>query len=416
MKTILSLLTNTYRIILLLYPRQFRAEFGEEMQVVFSHRIGVAAQQGIFPLLDRLWLETYTLPTGLAAAYSKPRPQVILISLTLGLIPAVLFSLIFIVWIGIEFVGFLIIIFPIAIAFSYGLVLMVWKISPKLKLLVGVLLLAGLLYPSHALIGIPTGHGNFLMTFLWWTLVAIPPLAVIAAAMLLFSFLELRAGHKREGMDGTTETEHQRTHVSRIITASLIVAVVLLCATIYNLYWLTIWDNTYDPLGYLWILLPVTAGIAVSIMLAIALNGKTRLIGIAYGLIVPGLIFAVSQSAQQIDFRQLTNQRAGRVVQAVELYYQHNGRYPEQLKDLVPRYTLTLREPVMIYGQDWCYLSGEDYYQLGYVRKDHWSVPILRVVTYASQGQPDRTKILCADEVAEFISRYPYYYLKSIGY
>ena len=415
MKIILWLVTNTYRLILFLYPRQFRAEFMEEMQTVFSQRLNEAALRGFFPLLGHLWYETYTLPAGLAAAYHKPQQQIVLVSFILGLIPAVLFCLIFMVWMGIEAIGFFIILFPIAIAFSYGLVLIAWKISPKFKLLVGVIILAGLLYPSHALMGIPIGYSSFSGTFLWWALVALPPLAVIAAAMLLFSFLELRAGYKREGIDGITESEHQRTHTIRIITASLIVAIILLCATIYNLYWLTIWDKTYDPLGYLWILLPVTAGIAVSIMLATALHGKTRLIGIAYGLVVPGLIIAVSQFAQQIDFRQLTEQRAERVVQAVELYYQRNGRYPRQLKDLVPRYTLTLREPVILYGQDWCYLSGEDYYQLGYVSKEHWSSPILDVVTYKSQGKPDPTTKLCADEVAEF-RRYPYYYLKSGGY
>jgi hypothetical protein len=71
---------------------------------------------------------------------------------------------------------------------------------------------------------------------------------------------------------------------------------------------------------------------------------------------------------------------------------------------------LTLREPVIIYGQDWCYHSGDNFYQLGYVSKEHWYSPILEVVTYKSQGEPVGEFSLCADQIANLKRSKPNFY------
>jgi hypothetical protein len=77
------------------------------------------------------------------------------------------------------------------------------------------------------------------------------------------------------------------------------------------------------------------------------------------------LIVAVSARAQRVDHHQLTGERAGRTSQAIETYYARKGSYPQDLWQLTPWYVLSLPGLVIIYGQDWCYDGGDDYYRLG---------------------------------------------------
>lgn len=411
MKLFISILTRLYALTLLFYPRQFRAEFGEEMQPVFSQRLQEAARGGFFPLLGRLRLETYTFPSGLLAAYQDARPLNLLLLLVLGLIPVTIFSFIFILWVGSDSIFILGILLLFGIPLTYGLVLFAWKTGPKLKLLAGIIILVGLLYPSHALMDIDIGYVDFPFNFLWWGLFAMLPVSVIMAALLLYASLEeisaryaLRSGANLLSRPFLIGNPH------RIRSICLILATLILGKMLYNLYHLTLWDNTYDPLGYVWVMFPVAAGIAAGLMLSIGLPGKAKFISVAYALIIPGTLILVSTIAQQVDFRQLTQQRAERLVLALESYYQHNARYPERLQELTPRYVLTLGEPVVIYGQEWCYHSGDNFYQLGYVSKEHWSSPILEVVVYKSQGNPVEEFSLCADQIANLKRSKPNFY------
>ena len=82
-------------------------------------------------------------------------------------------------------------------------------------------------------------------------------------------------------------------------------------------------------------------------------------------------MIAVSARAQSVDFRQLTEERAERASQAIETYCAREGRYPQDLRQLTPGYVLSLPGPVTIYGQDWCFDGGDDYYRLGYVYREH---------------------------------------------
>ena len=66
---------------------------------------------------------------------------------------------------------------------------------------------------------------------------------------------------------------------------------------------------------------------------------------------------------------------AAQVSQAVERYYAQEGRYPEKLQQLIPWYLLSVPEPVLINGLDWCYDGGADYFRLGYADREHWSAP-----------------------------------------
>jgi len=129
--------------------------------------------------------------------------------------------------------------------------------------------------------------------------------------------------------------------------------------------------------------------------------------GFLYSLLIPALMIAVSARAQRVDFRQLTEERAERVTQAIETYYAREGHYPQDLRQLVPRYVLSLPGPVIIYGQDWCYDGGEDYYRLGYVYREHWSDPDLHGRIYRTKGETLDLPGICAEEIAALENRYP---------
>jgi hypothetical protein len=172
----------------------------------------------------------------------------------------------------------------------------------------------------------------------------------------------------------------------------------VLARTLHNLYWLTVWDLTYDPLGYLWIVLPVLAALGAGVLLARGFGGRARWAGL-YGLLVPALVIVVSAGAQRVDFRQLTADRAARVSWAIGAYRLRHGQYPAALSDLPLLQRLSLAGPVIINGLDWCYQGGADAYQLAYVDRGHWSSPILTAQVVSSAGPPPE-KPPCAAEIA----------------
>ena len=120
-------------------------------------------------------------------------------------------------------------------------------------------------------------------------------------------------------------------------------------------------------------------------------------------------MIAVSARAQRVDFRQLTEERAERVSQAIETTYTRKGSYPQDLQHLIPWYVLSLPGPVTIYGQDWCYDGGEDYYRLGYVYREHWSDPDLHGRIYRAKGKVPDLPGICAEEIAALEKRYPFF-------
>jgi len=153
----------------------------------------------------------------------------------------------------------------------------------------------------------------------------------------------------------------------------------------------------------------VPAALLSGVTLSITLSGKMKWTGFLYSLLIPGLMIAVSARAQGVDFRQLTEARAERVTQAIESYYAREGHYPQDLRQLTPRHALWLPGPVIIYGQDWCYDGGDDYYRLGYVDREHWSDPRLIGRIYRTKGDVPDLHGMCEEEVAAIQKRYPNY-------
>jgi len=279
-------------------------------------------------------------------------------------------------------------------------------------LVAGLLILAGLCVPTTLLMdnaGSTLSLGERALKiaiFLW------PSIALIMAAVLLNSGLNLLAAAQDRAATESAGPLKIRTNSGRLAVAGFILSGLLILKTLHNLYWLIAWDATYDPLGYIWIVVPILIAFFSGIWLLIKLHKQAVWVGLGYLLLVPGMLIAVSTRAQRVDFRQLTEARAGKVSQRIEAYYAREGRYPQELRQVKPWYAGSLPGPFIMFGQDWCYLAGEDYYQLGYVYREHWSSPELIRRLYRSGGEPPESEAICADEIEALIRRESFFYEK----
>jgi hypothetical protein len=204
--------------------------------------------------------------------------------------------------------------------------------------------------------------------FLEMIFMGAPSIVLVIAAVLLKAGLTLHE-ERWDGIPGD-----RRTHTGRGAALLLALSGGLVAKVLYDLYWVMVWDNVwgtnYDWTGYLWVFFPFLTVMASSLALAVTLPERTKLAALGYLLIVSASIFTVAAAAQRVDQHRLTERRAERVVQAIEAYQAREGRYPQDLDDLTPRYALSLPKPVILHGQDWCYDAGADYYRLGYVSQE----------------------------------------------
>jgi type II secretory pathway pseudopilin PulG len=225
--------------------------------------------------------------------------------------------------------------------------------------------------------------------------------------MLLNSSLNLYKEWQNAGAGEDENSQTQPKLAGRTAAIALGLSALLLAKVAYNLYWFTVWDNTDDSLGYIWLIIPILAALFSSEILLITLPGRTKVASILYLVIIPGLMIFVSARAQRVDFRQLTEERAEQVSQALETYYSQEGRYPQDLQHLTPGYVLSLPVPVIISGQNWCYDGGDDYYRLGYVYREHWSDPRLIGQIYGTKGELPDLYRMCEGEVVALQERNP---------
>jgi len=296
------------------------------------------------------------------------------------------------------------IVIPIVLLFVSALALAARKVSHRVWILAAaLLLLPGLSLPASVVNNIFTASPEppFGLSLM-------PSVALLITALLLYSGLNAYREWQHASAVEDGRSQEQRKRAGRAAAVVFVVGALLLAKTLHNLYWLTVWDNTYDSLGYLWLVAPVVAVLFSGVMLSITLPGRTKLAGFLYSLLIPALMIAVSARAQRVDFRQLTEERAGRTSQAIETYYAREGHYPQDLRQLTPWYVLSLPGPVIIYGQDWCYDGGEDYYRLGYVYREHWSDPPTIGRIYKTKGEAPDLHDMCEEEIAALRNRYPY--------
>lgn len=227
------------------------------------------------------------------------------------------------------------------------------------------------------------------------------PVSLIVTALLLHSGFSLW-----EHTGNEADTEAQRKQNRRTSAVLLCLSVLVLAKTLHDFYWRMVWDNTYDPLGYLWLLLPLLAVLCACTAMLIAPAKPTRPAVFLTLLVIPVLI-AVSTYAQSVDFRRLTEARAEGVSRALAAYYAHEGHYPQNLRQLTPWYSISLPGPVIIYGQDWCYQGGQDYYRLGYLSREHWSSPILFGKVYSTAGLSPLQTDVCQSAIDTYRAHHP---------
>ena len=60
-----------------------------------------------------------------------------------------------------------------------------------------------------------------------------------------------------------------------------------------------------------------------------------------------------------------------------------------------------------MYGQNWCYQGGGDYYRLGYLDREHWSSPILFGHVYSAQGRSGLKEDICQQAIDAFRTQNP---------
>jgi hypothetical protein len=273
----------------------------------------------------------------------------------------------------------------------------------------GLVILAGLLVPASAYAKLfPPNGAEPYETNVAFTLFLIASIGLIAAALLLFLSWRLY----KEGRPGEFgEMDVSKTGRTPAIRPALILllGILILFKALHNVYWLTVWDKTTDPLGYLWLFFPIVAAVLSGILLFALLSEKMKAAGLIYAVLVPALLIAVSTSAQLVDLHMLTKERAERVVQAIERYHARTGRYPQNLDQLRPWYAPLLPGPVIIFGQDWCYDGGENYYRLGYIDRQHWSDPRLIGRIHKTAGVLPDLGPICAQEAAALAARDPTY-------
>ncbi|MCC6300145.1 MAG: hypothetical protein IT314_12675 [Anaerolineales bacterium] len=256
------------------------------------------------------------------------------------------------------------------------------RVTPKAWIFLGLVVLVGLLISTTSNFAKTTSRLETLWDGISLNFVFLIPLALIAAALLFYSSLNVR------------DAESPQRPLSALLGA------LLLAVALRNLYTFTVWDNTYDSLGYIWLFIPFFAILLSGLTLLMTLPSRTKLAGWLYILILPISLALTSSQAQKVDFRAETAERAERIVKAVQSFYAREGRYPESLAELTPRDILAIPAPTIIYGQDWRYESGGASYRLGYVDREHWSDPRLIGRIYKAEGQAFGDSLMCAAEVA----------------
>jgi hypothetical protein len=269
------------------------------------------------------------------------------------------------------------------------------RINPNVWLAGGLLTLVSLFLP-------PSIFGDEIgMT----PIVLISLTMIIVALLLYVGLTRYRRWQESETLEGTAPSQNRL--VNRTAVIPLVLSLLLLLKALQKLYWLHLWDSTYDSVGPLWSIILIVVILFAGITLSFALPGRTKWVGATYLLLMPALIIGVFKLVQQVDIRQLTEERAAQTSRAIEAFYGREGHYPETLEQLTPWYILSIPEPGIIYGQKWCYDSGTDYYRLGYVYREHWSAPYLIGTLHKAAGDVPDIQPLCREAVTKIIEKHP---------
>ena len=281
------------------------------------------------------------------------------------------------------------------------------RVSAKVWFISGLLVLAGWCIPAATFVQLfPYKNGEPFGTSLAFTLLVVFSLSLITVAFLLISGLKWYDKWKNAATTYYENSKPRSKHAGKTALFVIIFSLILLARAIVQFYWFMIWDFTTDGLGYLWLPLPILALMASTIFLCFALPDGAKVAALLYLLLIPALI-TISAHTQQIDFHQLTGDRAEQISQALDNYYVQKGRYPQDLQELIPRHFILIPAPIIIYGQNWCYDGGADYYRLGYVDREHWSSRHLTGQVFRTWGSVPDLPAICQQEATELIESRP---------
>jgi hypothetical protein len=271
------------------------------------------------------------------------------------------------------------------------------NLSRSLLLFFGLLALALLLFPLQPLTVFY--QTNFFFALFGYT-----------ALLILTSLLILNSIRPQASPPQKMDQPYQpyRSSSPFVSGALLLLGNLLLLVSSYRLYWFFVWDSTYDPIGVLVFFPLLGAATACSVTLLLLLSKRTKATAWIYFFVFPLLVISIYALAAQVDFRQLTAQRMQTVGRAVEAFHVDQGFYPQDLRQLVPRYLLSLPKPVFINSQDWCYQASDNGFQLACLTRDHWSSPYLSAVSYHPSGDPADLERLCTDQIDLHRQRQPW--------
>jgi hypothetical protein len=427
----LSTARNLYQFLILAYPSKHRHAYGSWMVQLFCDQYRAARSTGQPGDLASFWLRILSdlVASSLREQMAELRRSMMgemgsdstdpksrrerianLVLLGLALVILVIGS----AYIFPLFLGFrkgLGVVMILAILFITGgrlfksrFVTTVKRREPRVWIFAGLLLLAVLLVPPSIQVGtqemipVPISAGIFMAVTL--AVIFIPCVALVLGALLLHLGACLIRGRPGTGESGDAQAQR------RLAVALFSLNGLLIGKIIYNLYWLAIWDSTGDSLDHIWLITPVFFAIFAGVLLAALLPWKVKMVGLGYALLIPSLMVWVFSSAKQVDFRQLTEARAGQVSQALALYHAREGRYPQTLGVLVPRYLFPIPGPVIMVGQNnWCYQAGVDYFRLGYLDRSHWSSPIYFGRVVSGQGRSPLKEDVCLAQIDDYRAR-----------
>ena len=146
--------------------------------------------------------------------------------------------------------------------------------------------------------------------------------------------------------------------------------------------------------------------VLTGMVLLVVLNGKRRLIGLAFIVVIPVLIASAYAAGWLVDPQAVTLARAERITTALETYQQETGEYPASLRDLTPDYMPFILGPLTGRAQVWCYQSGPEYYRLGYVFIQRYYGPSFpdphfEIKLHASEGDPPEAGWMCDQELEQ---------------